>query len=79
MKIIGVLKFEDGGDMDHKIIGVVADDRQTNDAVTSLLDDLTPGLKTRSNIILHTIKTFNEPGYHKSSGLGRYCRRQTNH
>lgn len=38
-KIIGVLNFEDDGEMDYKIIAVPADDRNTGDSITSL-DDL---------------------------------------
>src|SRR5438270_13498908 len=38
-KVIGVLNFEDDGDMDHKIVCVPEDDRNIGDAITSL-DDL---------------------------------------
>lgn len=38
-KIIGVLKFEDDGEMDHKVVVVPADDRNTDDSI-STLDDL---------------------------------------
>jgi len=37
--VIGVLNFEDDGEMDHKIIVVPADDRNTDNAVTGM-DDL---------------------------------------
>jgi inorganic pyrophosphatase len=37
-KVIGVLKFEDGGEMDHKIVVVPADDRHTGDSINSLED-----------------------------------------
>jgi len=37
-KVIGVLKFEDGGEMDHKIVVVPADDRNTGDSINSLED-----------------------------------------
>ncbi|HUD81609.1 MAG TPA: inorganic diphosphatase [Patescibacteria group bacterium] len=69
MKIIGVLNFEDGGDMDHKIIGVVADDRQTNDAVTSL-DNLTPGLKNQIEHHFAHYKDLKKPGTTKVLGWG---------
>ena len=36
--IIGVLNFEDDGEMDHKVIAVPADDRHTNNKVKSLAD-----------------------------------------
>lgn len=38
-RIIGVLNFEDAGEIDHKIVVAPADDRHTNDSVLSL-DDL---------------------------------------
>jgi len=37
-KIIGVLKFEDDGEIDDKIIVVPVDDRNTGDAIESLND-----------------------------------------
>ena len=36
--IIGVLNFEDDGEMDHKIIVVPADDRNTGNAIKTLAD-----------------------------------------
>ena len=38
-KIIGVLNFEDDGEMDHKVVVVPADDRNTGNSIKSL-DDL---------------------------------------
>jgi inorganic pyrophosphatase len=38
-KIVGILNFEDDGEMDYKIVCVPADDRNTGDSVNSL-DDL---------------------------------------
>ena len=37
-KIIGVLNFEDDGEMDYKVIVVPADDRNTGDSINSLED-----------------------------------------
>lgn len=37
-KIIGVMKFEDDGEVDDKIVVVPADDRDSGDAITSLAD-----------------------------------------
>lgn len=37
-KIIGVLKFEDDGEVDDKVVVVPADDRQTGNAINSLED-----------------------------------------
>ena len=37
-KVIGVMKFEDDGEIDDKIVVVPADDRQTGNAINSLSD-----------------------------------------
>lgn len=37
-RVIGVMKFVDGGEVDDKIIAVPADDRQTGDAIQTLED-----------------------------------------
>src|SRR3984885_7273086 len=37
-KVIGVLNFEDDGEMDYKIVVVPADDRNTGDSIHSLED-----------------------------------------
>lgn len=37
-KVIGVMKFEDDGEMDHKIVCVPADDRNTDNAIRSMED-----------------------------------------
>jgi len=37
-KYIGVMKFEDGGEVDDKIVAVPADDRNTGNAINSLSD-----------------------------------------
>ncbi|MFY9227870.1 MAG: inorganic diphosphatase [Candidatus Microsaccharimonas sp.] len=37
-KIIGVMKFEDDGEVDDKIVVVPADDRNTGNAISSLAD-----------------------------------------
>ncbi len=36
--VIGVLEFEDDGEMDHKVICVPADDRDTGNRISSLAD-----------------------------------------
>lgn len=38
VRIIGIMNFEDDGEMDHKIIAVPADDRNTGDSISSLAD-----------------------------------------
>ena len=42
-KVIGVMKFEDDGEVDDKVIVVPADDRETGNAITTL-EDLAPQL-----------------------------------
>jgi inorganic pyrophosphatase len=37
-KIIGVMEFEDGGEIDDKIVAVPADDRNTGNAINTLTD-----------------------------------------
>ena len=37
--VIGIMNFEDDGEMDHKVVAVPADDRNSGDAIKSL-DDL---------------------------------------
>jgi len=37
-KVIGILNFEDDGEMDYKVVCVPADDRHTGDSVNSLED-----------------------------------------
>ena len=37
-KVIGVMKFEDGGEVDDKIVVVPSDDRHTGNAINSLAD-----------------------------------------
>jgi inorganic pyrophosphatase len=68
-RVIGVLNFEDGGEMDHKVVVVPADDRDSADAVQSL-DDLPEGLK---NQIVHHFshyKDLKKPGTTKVLGWG---------
>jgi inorganic pyrophosphatase len=38
-RILGIMNFEDDGEMDHKVVVVPADDRNTGDAIKSM-DDL---------------------------------------
>jgi inorganic pyrophosphatase len=45
-KVIGVLLFEDDGDMDYKIVCVPEDNRDNGDSINSL-DDLTPRYKAQ--------------------------------
>lgn len=68
-KIIGVLKFEDDGEGDHKIVAVPDDDRDSGDSVNSL-DDL--GERWQQKISEHFThyKDLKKPGSTKVLGWG---------
>jgi inorganic pyrophosphatase len=68
-KVIGVLQFEDDGEMDHKVVVVPADDRNTGDAVHTL-DDL--GERWKQQIVHHFThyKDLKKPGSTKVLGWG---------
>ncbi len=68
-KIIGILNFEDDGEMDHKVVCVPADDRNTGDRINSL-DDL--GKRWQDQIVHHFThyKDLKKPGSTKVLGWG---------
>ena len=68
-KILGVLNFEDDGEMDHKIVVVPADDRNTGDSINSL-EDL--GKRWQEKIEHHFThyKDLKKPGSTKVLGWG---------
>lgn len=68
-RVIGVLNFEDDGEMDHKIIVVPADDRNSGDALTSL-EDLPAGLKKQIEHHFNHYKDLKKPGTTKVLGWG---------
>ncbi len=67
--IIGVLNFEDDGEMDHKVVVVPADDRHTGDAIRTL-DDL--GERWKQQVAHHFThyKDLKKPGSTKVLGWG---------
>lgn len=67
--IIGILNFEDDGEMDHKVIVVPADDRNTGNRVTSLAD---LGERWQQQIEHHFThyKDLKKPGSTKVLGFG---------
>lgn len=67
--VLGVLEFEDGGEMDHKVICVPADDRHTGNANTSL-DDLGEMWKKRIEHHFTHYKDLKKPGTTKVLGFG---------
>ncbi len=68
-KIIGVLKFEDDGEIDDKVVVVPADDRDTKDAIDSL-DDLSTGLKAQIEHHFTHYKDLKKPGSTIVKGWG---------
>lgn len=68
-KVVGVLKFEDGGEMDHKIVVVPADDRNTGDSIDSL-DDLGERWKQKIEFHFNHYKDLKKPGTTKVLGWG---------
>jgi inorganic pyrophosphatase len=68
-KIIGVLKFRDDGEGDHKIVAVAADDRDSGDSVSSLAD---LGMRWQQKITEHFshYKDLKKPGSTKVLGWG---------
>lgn len=68
-RILGVLNFEDGGEMDHKVVCVPADDRNTGDAYQSL-DDLPKGLQNQIEHHFNHYKDLKKPGTTKVLGWG---------
>lgn len=59
--IIGVMKFEDDGEVDDKIVVVPSDDRNTGDAISSL-DDLSDQLKQQIEHHFMHYKDLKKPG-----------------
>lgn len=68
-KIIGVLNFEDDGEIDHKIVCVPADDRDNGDNINSLAD---LGKRWQQKIEHHFshYKDLKKPGTTKVLGWG---------
>lgn len=68
-KVIGVLKFEDDGEVDDKVVVVPADDRQTGNAITSL-NDLTEQLKRQIEFHFNHYKDLKKAGTTIVKGWG---------
>lgn len=68
-KIIGVLNFEDDGEMDYKIVVVPADDRDTGDSINSL-EDLGERWKQKIEFHFAHYKDLKKPGTTKVQGWG---------
>ncbi len=68
-KIIGIMNFEDDGEMDHKVVVVPADDRNTGDGINSL-DDLGERWKQKIEHHFTHYKDLKKPGSTKVLGWG---------
>lgn len=68
-KIVGILNFEDDGEMDHKVVVVPADDRNTGDSINSL-DDLGDRWKQKIEHHFNHYKDLKKPGTTKVEGWG---------
>lgn len=66
-RIIGVMKFEDGGEVDDKIIAVLADDRRS-DHIQSI-EDLGEQFKKESTYFWEHIKYLKKPGTGVTKGF----------
>ena len=68
-RVLGVLNFEDDGDMDYKIVLVPADDRQTGDRIKTL-DDLGERWKQQIEHHFAHYKDLKKPGSTVVQGWG---------
>lgn len=68
-RIVGVLNFEDGGEMDHKLVVVPADDRNAGDAIKTL-KDLPIGLSKQIEHHFNHYKDLKKPDTTKVLGWG---------
>lgn len=68
-RVIGVLKFEDDGEIDDKVICVPADDRNTDDVIKNL-DDLHPRFRQKIEHHFAHYKDLHKPGSTKILGWG---------
>ncbi len=68
-RIIGALNFEDEGDIDHKIVVVPADDRDSGDSIKSI-SDMGERWKQKIEFHFNHIKDFKKPGSTKVLGWG---------
>jgi len=59
-RVVGVIKFEDGGEVDDKIIAVLSDDRRS-DHIKSI-DDISEQFKKEAEYFLEHYKDLKKPG-----------------
>ena len=68
-RIVGIMNFEDDGEMDHKVVVVPADDRDNGDSV-KVLDDLGKRLIEQLEHHFTHYKDLKKPGSTKVLGWG---------
>lgn len=68
-RIVGIMNFEDDGEMDHKVVVVPADDRHAGDKIKSL-DDLGEQWKKQIEYHFNHYKDLKKPGSTKVLGWG---------
>ncbi|HKU18550.1 MAG TPA: inorganic diphosphatase [Candidatus Saccharimonadales bacterium] len=68
-RVLGVLNFEDDGEMDYKIVVVPADDRNTGDSIKTL-NDLGERWKQKVEFHFSHYKDLKKPGTTKVLGWG---------
>lgn len=68
-KVVGILNFEDDGEMDYKIVCVPADDRNTGDSIATL-DDLGSRWKQQIEHHFTHYKDLKKPGSTNVMGWG---------
>lgn len=68
-KVVGILNFEDDGEMDYKVVVVPADNRNTGDSINSL-DDLGERWKQKIEFHFSHYKDLKKPGSTKVLGWG---------
>lgn len=68
-RVIGVLQFEDDGEVDDKVIVVPADDRNSGNTISSL-DDLPAGLRAQIEHHFNHYKDLKKPGSTVVKGFG---------
>jgi inorganic pyrophosphatase len=69
VRIIGIMNFEDDGEMDHKVIAVPADDRNTGDSIKTLAD-LGERWKQKVEFHFSHYKDLKKPGTTTVTGWG---------
>lgn len=67
--VIGIMEFEDDGEMDHKVICVPADDRHTGNSIKTLADLGDQWVKQIEHHFTH-YKDLKKPGTTKVLGFG---------